>query len=74
VKCRQKWGCIEQLAIDHRLEWPEMFARDRTLRGLAQASCVDLCRCGDGTADRDLLSSISTEWPVLLENHVGGQR
>jgi hypothetical protein len=72
VKRRQKWGCIEQLAVDRRLEEPEMFARERTLRGLAQASCVDLCRCGDGTADSHLLSPIGTEWPVLPGEPAGG--
>jgi hypothetical protein len=72
VKCRQKWGCIEQLAVDRRLKGPEMVAREGTLRGLAQACCVDLCRWRDGTADRDLLSINGTEWPVLPVEPGGG--
>ena len=60
-----KWSCIEQLAIDRRLEGPEMFAPDGMLRGLAQASCW-------ACAARDLLSSIGTEWPVLPGEPGGG--
>jgi len=51
-----------------------MFAREGTLRGLAQACCVDLyCyRDGTGTADRDRLSTNGTEWPVLPVEPGGG--